>query len=78
MREVSIVGIEPATTKNGKEPKKQSVMSDTVKTTRFWYRHDTPRARRHLNKEFRQEEKQFFRRFGELLRKYKSRGWMSW
>lgn len=53
-------------------------MSDTVKTTRFWYRHDTPHARRHLNKVFRHEEKQFFRRFGELLRKCKSRGWKTW
>ncbi|WP_158491365.1 hypothetical protein [Methanoregula formicica] len=53
-------------------------MSDTVKTTRFWYRHDTSRARRQLNKGFRLEEKQFFRKFGELLRKYKSRGWKSW
>lgn len=58
--------------------KKQSGMSDTVKTTRFWYRHDAPRERRHMNKDFRMEEKQFFRKFGELLRKYKSRGWKSW
>jgi len=53
-------------------------MSDTVKTTRFWYRHEAPRERRHMNKEFRLEEKQFFRKFGELLRKYQSRGWKSW
>jgi len=31
-----------------------------------------------MNKEFRMEEKQFFRKFGELLRKYKSRSWKSW
>ncbi|HEX3000800.1 MAG TPA: hypothetical protein VHN82_00275 [Methanoregula sp.] len=53
-------------------------MSDTVKTTRFWYRHNTSHARRHLNKGFRLAEKQFFNRFGELLRKCKSRGWKSW
>lgn len=53
-------------------------MSDTVKTTRFWYRHDTPRARRHLNKGFRLFEKQYFRKFGEWLRKCKSRGWKTW
>jgi len=53
-------------------------MSDTVKTTRFWYRHDAPRERRHMNKEFRLEEKLYVKKLRELLKKYKSRGWKSW
>ena len=58
--------------------KRNLSMSDTVKTTRFWYRHDAPRERRHMNKEFRLEEKLYVKKFRELLKKYKSRGWKSW
>jgi hypothetical protein len=53
-------------------------MSGTIKITRFWHRHDSTRDRIHLNKEFRLREKEYFRKFGELLRKYKSRGWKTW
>jgi len=34
--------------------------------------------RTHMNKEFRLQEKQYFRKFKELLRKCKSRGWKTW
>jgi hypothetical protein len=50
-------------------------MSDTFRITGFWFRHDPANVRRHMNKEFRVTEKQYFRRFGEFLRKCKSRGW---
>jgi hypothetical protein len=53
-------------------------MSDTYRITGFWFRHDSTKARRHMNKEFRVTEKQYFKRFGEFLRKCKSRGWKTW
>jgi hypothetical protein len=53
-------------------------MSDTVKITQFWFRHDSAHERRHQNKAFRIREHQYFRKFGELLKKYKSRGWKCW
>jgi hypothetical protein len=53
-------------------------MSDTLRITKFWYRHDSTKDREHLNKEFRLKEKQYFRKFEELLRKCKSRGWKTW
>jgi len=53
-------------------------MSDTRRITKFWYRHDSKKDRKYLNKEFRLNEKQYFRKFRELLRKYKSRGWKTW
>jgi hypothetical protein len=53
-------------------------MSGTVKITRFWHRHDSKEDRLHLNKEFRLREKEYFRKFGEFLRKCKSRGWKTW
>jgi hypothetical protein len=54
------------------------IMGHTVKNSRYWFRHDSKRDRTHLNKEFRLGEKQFFKKFRELLRKYKSRGWKAW
>ena len=54
------------------------MMSDTVRNTRHWFRHDSRRARTHMNKAFRLHEKQFFRKFGEFLRKCKSQGWKFW
>ncbi|OPX62541.1 MAG: hypothetical protein A4E34_02833 [Methanoregula sp. PtaU1.Bin006] len=51
---------------------------DTFRITRYWMKHDSAWDRRHLNKEFRLKEKQYFRRFGEFLRKCKSRGWKTW
>ena len=56
----------------------QNQMSGTVKITRFWHRHDSKMDRLHLNKEFRLREKEYFRKFGEFLRKCKSRGWKTW
>jgi hypothetical protein len=53
-------------------------MSGPVKNTHYWFRHDSKKERTHMNKEFRLWEKQYFRKFRELLRKCKSRGWKTW
>lgn len=65
--------------KDQKSVRKNSVfMSDTFRTTKYWMKHDSAWDRRHLNKEFRLKEKQYFRCFGEFLQKCKSRGWKTW
>jgi hypothetical protein len=53
-------------------------MSDTIRATGYWFRHDPTNTRRHLNKAFRLTEKQYFKRFGEFLKKCRSRGWKAW
>lgn len=42
-------------------------MSGTIRDTRFWSRHDSTKDRRHMNKEFRVQEHQYFRKIGEFL-----------
>ncbi len=49
-------------------------MSDTFRIPGNWFRHHSTKARKHLNKGFRLTEKQYFRRFGEFLKKCKSCG----
>jgi uncharacterized protein YqcC (DUF446 family) len=44
-------------------------MSDTFRTTAYWFRHEPAKAQRHLNRGFRLKEKQYFLRFGEFLKK---------
>jgi hypothetical protein len=50
---------------------------DGVKNNDFYFRHDSTEDREGLNDSFRDEEKQYFEKFGEV--KYnqqpKSRGW---
>lgn len=43
----------------------------------FWYKHDSKEDREALNKSFREDEKQYFDKFGEVKfnQKPKSRGW---
>lgn len=66
------------------------IMSRTIRTGKFkklrdgefdvlLYRHDTKQDRDELNKEFRREEQNYFKRFGEVKynQKSKSRGWKS-
>jgi len=53
-------------------------MSDTFRATGSLFRHAPANTRRHLNKAFRLTEKQYFRRFGEFLRKCRSFGWKAW
>jgi len=50
-------------------------MSDTVKETRYWLRHDPAWYRRGLNRSFRAAEKQALLKIGEPLRPTKNRGW---
>ena len=52
-------------------------MSDTIRISGM-FRHHTTKTRRHLNKGFRLTEKQYFRRFGEFLKKCRSCGWKAW
>jgi len=42
---------------------------------RYWFKHDPTWYRKKLNRSFRHCEKQFFERFGEILRPCKNRGW---
>jgi hypothetical protein len=42
---------------------------------KYWIRHDRTLIRRAMNKKFRAQEKQYFMKFRETLRKSKSRGW---
>lgn len=46
----------------------------------FWYKHDSKQDRDELNREFRREEQQYFKKFEEVKynQKPKSRGWKSW
>jgi hypothetical protein len=46
----------------------------------FWYKHDSKEDRDGLNSKFREEEKQYFIKFGEVKynQKPKSRGWKTW
>jgi len=46
----------------------------------FWYKHDSAFDRRMLNRKFRREEKQYFRKFYDVKynQKPKSRGWKTW
>gem|GEM_PF-1877375 len=53
-------------------------MSHTFRITMYWLHHDSTKDRKHLNKEFRLREKQYFRRFWEFLGKCRSRGWKTW
>jgi len=43
----------------------------------YWYKHDSTDDRETLNKEFRKEEKQYLRKFGDSKynQKPKSKGW---
>jgi len=43
----------------------------------FWYKHDITPIRREMNQSFREEEKQYFKKFGEVKynQKPKNRGW---
>jgi len=60
-----------------RQGKHTNKVRDGFKNNDFWYKHDSPEDREGLNNSFRQEEKQFFEKFGEV--KYnqqpKSRGW---
>ncbi len=47
-------------------------MSDTVRISINLFRHHSVKTKKHLNKGFRIAEKQYFRRFGEFLRKCRS------
>ena len=46
----------------------------------FWYKHDSKQDRDGLNREFRREEQQYFKKFEEVKynQKPKSRGWKTW
>lgn len=68
----------PTTKTRNPSGKISVLMSDTFRITKYWMKHDSAWDRRHLNKEFRLKEKQYFHRFGEFLRKCKSRGWKTW
>jgi len=46
--------------------------------TAFWWRHDHPKDRRKLNREYRRKNKQYFEKFGGILPYLKSRGWETW
>jgi hypothetical protein len=50
---------------------------DGVKNNDFWYKHDSKTDREGLNDALREEEKQYFQKFGETKykQKPKSRGW---
>jgi hypothetical protein len=52
---------------------------DGHKNSEFWYKHDSTEDREELNNTFREEEKQYFQKFGEVKynQKPKSRGWIS-
>ncbi|MFA4876943.1 MAG: hypothetical protein WC586_05985 [Methanoregula sp.] len=49
-------------------------MSDTFRATGSLFRHHPDSTRRRLNKAFRLTEKEYFRRFGEFLKKCRSGG----
>jgi predicted DNA-binding protein (UPF0278 family) len=53
-------------------------MSDTVRISQNLFRHHSAKTKKHLNKGFRLAEKQYFRKFGEFLKKCRSLGWKSW
>ena len=46
--------------------------------TAYFWRHDHPRDRKALNKEHRHQNRQYFKKFGETLPYFKSRGWETW
>lgn len=50
---------------------------DGFKNNDFWMKHDSVEDREGLNSTFREEEKQYFDKFGEVKynQKPKSRGW---
>jgi len=54
------------------------VMTRTYKIQNYWFDHDPPKRRRAMNKSFRCLEKQLFKKFGELLRPTKERGYGYW
>jgi len=60
-----------------RQGKHSSKNRDGIKNSDFWYKHDSPEDREGLQDSFREEEKQYFEKFGEV--KYsqqpKSRGW---
>ncbi len=55
-------------------------MSRTNRLTKYknWYRHSPSCVKRIGNRHFRKKEKQFFEKFGEVLRKDKERGREYW
>jgi hypothetical protein len=57
--------------------KHSNKVRDGFKNNDFWYKHDSPEDREGLNNSFRQEEKQYFEKFGEVKydQKPKSGGW---
>lgn len=58
---------------------KYSIIKNINKeSTTFFWRHDLPKDRRKLNRKRRREEKQHFKKFGEIPKYYPSRGWETW
>ena len=61
--------------KNGKPVYTRNINQNA--TYRF-FKHDFPKDRRALNKEWRHQNKQYFIKFREVLPYFKSRGWETW
>jgi hypothetical protein len=53
-------------------------MSHTIKNTKYWFNHDPAKRRRAMNKAFRVNERQYFKKFGEIFRPTKERGYNYW